>query len=166
MKKQQLEKKYKFYGDEAILKTAPKVKGKYILELFKVGKYVSDDELEKEYSIRGLIPSDIESIYDYDLDEAILEDEAILDKKYYIGTHWKDADDKWCYASFDRCYDERYVFVDRSDRDWGGVWWFAGLRKSDLKTLNPQKSLEPLALNFESALKMMKEAGYVVYKQM
>ena len=105
--------------------------------------YISDDDLEKEFELRGLKPADPISV------AAVNEaDPAFADEKPH-GTHWKDAKGKWCYAAFhrwdddgrhvlvnrydsdwlDRWGDGREVNICRSDDDWDDYWWFAGVRK-------------------------------------
>ena len=107
---------YKIYGDEELLKTMPVIKGEYTVEVFTVGKYITNAELIAEYKKRDLIPADLKAILS-------------VEKQYaYIATIW----DGNCYAAFGRWYDdERSVRVDRIDGSgWGGRWWFAGLRKT------------------------------------
>jgi hypothetical protein len=84
---------------------------------------ISDDEVAKQFELRGLKPAD-----PYTLAAANEDDPAFADD-HPNGTHWKDAAGKWCYAAFLRWNDKRYVDVGRLDRDWNDYWWFAGLRK-------------------------------------
>ena len=85
--------------------------------------FVSDDELEKEFELRGLKPADPISV------AAVNEaDPAFADKKSH-STHWKDAKGNWCYATFIRSGGEREVNVSRDGGGWGDFWWFAGVRK-------------------------------------
>lgn len=115
------------YVDDEVLATAPKGGDLKDLQFFKLDKWVTNEELEKEYQSRNLIPATIETLVAYDKEK--------LDKMKYVGTHWKDANGKWCYAAFDRWdVGGRAVFVDRSAYDWNDFWWFAGLANS------PQKS--------------------------
>jgi hypothetical protein len=90
---------------------------------FKVGRYVSDAELEKEYELRGLKAAAPDIVAQVNTDDASFADE------HPNGTHWKDVNDQWCYAAFDRWDDERDVHVDRHDDGWDARWWFAGCRK-------------------------------------
>ena len=92
-------------------------------DLSKRNGHISDDDLEKEYALRGLEPVDPISLAA--LNEAA---PAFADETPH-GTHWKDADGKWCFAAFDRWGGERYVSVDRDDYGWDDGWWFAGVRK-------------------------------------
>ena len=91
--------------------------------------FISNDDLEKEYELRGLKPADPISV------AAINEaDPAFADEKPH-GTHWKDAKGFWCCASFDRWYGKRGVYIYlgecayHSDNNWNDHWWFAGVRK-------------------------------------
>ncbi|MST03997.1 MAG: hypothetical protein EXS49_00285 [Candidatus Pacebacteria bacterium] len=85
--------------------------------------FISDDDLEKEFELRGLKPADPYSL------AAVNElDPAFADQKLN-GTHWKNADGEWCVALFHRWRDGRGVRVDRNYGKWSGGWWFAGLRK-------------------------------------
>ncbi len=86
--------------------------------------YISDDDLEKEYELRGLIPADPYSVARVNTDDLTFADE----KPH--GTHWKDADGKWCFAAFVLWGDGRSVGVSRDGSGWGDGWWFAGVRKA------------------------------------
>lgn len=90
---------------------------------FKLDRYVSDDELEREYALRGLVPAD-----PYSLAAVNRDDPTLADAKPNC-THWKDIEGKWCFATFNRWDDERNLRVYRRDAEWGDDWWFAGLRK-------------------------------------
>ena len=85
---------------------------------------MSDDDLEKEYDLRGLKPADPFSL------GAVNEDDPALADTKPNCTHWKDANGKWCYVAFRHWGgDERIVSVFRYDDRWLDRWWFAGLRK-------------------------------------
>lgn len=149
---------YTFYGDETLLNSFPKIQ-KGTIELFTIGKYVSDDQLEKEYQKRGLIPLDPISLTMY------LQDTSILDNKKYIATHWKNADGKWCYIAFSPWGGgKRSVGVGQSGYDWDDDWSFAGVRKVGSQFSEPQISLD--SLNLELCIEKIKAEGYVVYKPM
>lgn len=124
------------------------------VEFFKLYRYVSDEELEKEYSSRGLIPADIREIASVSKD--------ILDEKKGVGTHWKDSSNKWCFAAFGLWDGGRRVVVGRGDDVWDDGWWFAGVRKSLENSTS--ELIEPQSLSLEFALKMVIDAGYVVTK--
>lgn len=138
-----LENKYYFYGDKNLIPTLKESSiyalPKPAIELFSIRKFVNDDDLEKEYELRGLMPAHPEDILDFWTDEG------------HIGTHWKDGDDKWCFATFDR-WDggERSVRVGRSvglwDVGWGDdFWFFAGLRKHSELESEPSSETLPLS---------------------
>lgn len=130
----------KLYIDYDVLETCPEPKRVTELQFFTLGKYVSDDDLEKEYESRGLVPAPVKAIAAYDL-----ENRADMDGKKYLGTHWKDSEGRWCFATFRQWSDdERFVYVIRSDVDWDDYWWFAGFRKSALSTSEPKTSSDPL----------------------
>lgn len=90
---------------------------------FKLGRYISDDDLEKEYEMRGLMPADPYAL------SAVNEADPAFADEHPNCTHWKDKDGKWCYAAFDRWVDDRNVHVDRLGHGWDDRWWFAGRRK-------------------------------------
>ena len=115
----------KQYTDSKVVKAMPKGEGDETdVHFFKLGRYVSDADLEKEYELRGLKPADPYSL------AAVNEADPAFADEYPNGTHWKDASGNWCYAAFDQWYDgERLVDVSRLDDDWNDFWWFAGLRK-------------------------------------
>lgn len=91
--------------------------------LFKIGRQVSVQELEKEYVLRVLKPIDPFSL------AAINEADPAFADEHPNGTQWKDKDDKWCFAAFFRYRDERRLSVCRDSNGWFGRWWFAGVRK-------------------------------------
>jgi hypothetical protein len=91
---------------------------------FNLGRYISDDDLEKEYELRGLKPVDPYSL------AKVNEDDPVFADTKSNATHWRDSNGKWCYAAFRRWnVSERYVRVSRHDCDWDDDWWFAGVRK-------------------------------------
>lgn len=144
------------YIDKDVVRDAPLHMLKEVdVEFFNLGKYVTDDELEKEYESRGLVPADIREIASVN--------ESVLDEKKYVGTHWKDSSGKWCFASFSLWGDGRSVYVDCSGDGWGDYWWFAGVRKSALST-STSTLLEPQTLSLESAIAICKEAGLTITK--
>ena len=85
--------------------------------------YMSDDDLEKALARRGLTADP------YAQAKANGDDPAFADT-HPNGTHWKNGDGKWCFATFDQWSgDGRVVSVDRDGGGWGDDWWFAGVRK-------------------------------------
>lgn len=113
-----------FYGDWKVVRTMPRGEGEEVeICFFKVGWYINDADLEKEYESRGLSPVDPYSL------AAVNEADQTFADQYPNGTHWQDADGNWCYAAFSRYHGERRVNVSRDSNDWHGHWWFAGVRK-------------------------------------
>lgn len=90
---------------------------------FKVGRWISDDDLEKEFDLLGLIPVDPYTL------AAVNEADPAFADDHPNGTHWKDADGRWCNAAFKRWNDEQSVGVGRYDYKWRDDWVFAGVRK-------------------------------------
>lgn len=128
--------KIKKYVDEDVVSSMPRsVNGMLDIEIFKIGKSVTNDELENEFSKRGLKAIDPYSLALFYKDN--------FDKYDFLGSHWKDENDEWCYIAFYRLYDDgRYVRVYRYDRGWFDDWWFAGVRKSsEIKPSVLSKSL-------------------------
>lgn len=115
----------KTYVNASVVETMPRGEGAEAdVFFFHVGWNLSDPDLDKEYTLRGLVPAD-----PYSLAAVNQADPAFADD-HPNATHWQDADGNWCCAIFDRWSYERHVNVDRNDFDWHGSWWFAGLRKA------------------------------------
>ncbi|HEY4510193.1 MAG TPA: hypothetical protein VJC15_04405 [Candidatus Paceibacterota bacterium] len=115
----------KQYTDRGVVESMPHGEGEEVeVCFFRIGRYVSDAELEEERKLRGLT----ESVDPYSLAQVNADDPAFADD-HPNATHWKDANGKWCYAAFGRWSGGRSVSVDRRGRGWLGHWWFAGLRK-------------------------------------
>ena len=94
------------------------------LDLSKRNGFISDDDLEKEFELRGLKPADPISV------AAVNEDDPAFADKKPNGTHWKDDYGNWYHIVFHRYYCEREVAVYRSDDEgWEDHIWFAGVRK-------------------------------------
>jgi hypothetical protein len=117
------------YTDREVVKNMPKAPADMAeIVFFKPdlsgrNGYISDDDLEHEYELRGLTPADPISV------AAVNEADPDFADRAHHGTHWKDADDKWNFAAFDRWLGKRRVLVNRSDDAWDDCWWFAGVRK-------------------------------------
>ncbi len=119
----------KQYTDREVVDSMPKGEGEEVEVVFfkpdlsERNGYISDDDLEKAFELRGLKPADPISI------AAVNEaDPAFADENPH-GTHWKNADGKRCFATFICWRGERRVGVSRHGRGWDARWWFAGLRK-------------------------------------
>jgi len=113
------------YVDDDVVVDIPRGEGEETdVIFFKLDYSPSDDNLEKEYEIRGLKPADTYS------QAAVNEADLAFADTHPNGTHWKDKNGKWCFAAFEQWIDGwRLVLVNRSDGDWTDRWWFAGLRK-------------------------------------
>ena len=117
------------YTDRKVVDAMPKGEGDEVEVVFfkpdlsNRNGFISDDDLEKEFELRGLKPADPVSV------AAVNEaDPAFADEKPH-GTHWKDAKGNWCFATFGHWFGERLVCVSENGSDWDVRWWFAGLRK-------------------------------------
>jgi len=110
------------YIDKTVLEEMPKGRGtRTKVIFFQVGRLISDDDLEKEYTLRGLLPAD-----PYSLAAVNEADPAFADDRPNA-TYWKNKEGKLCYAAFRRSGGERGVEVSRNVSVWFGGWWFAGL---------------------------------------
>lgn len=144
------------YIDKKALKIAPKGGNVKDIEFFHLGEYASNEKLEQEYAKRNLIPATIDVLMEYDK-----EHRDKLDGMMYVGTHWKDTYGNWYFATFYCWFDDRLVDVYRDAYDWDDGWWFAGLRRSS--AISPSTLSDPLSL--ESAIQMVKDAGYKIIKE-
>lgn len=91
---------------------------------FPLRRFASDEEVEEACKLRGL-----ERLADPYVVAQVNTDDPEFADTHPNGTHWKDAEGKWCYFAFDRWHGERLVNVHRRALDWRDSWWFAGLRK-------------------------------------
>ena len=108
------------YVNDEVVATMPRGEGEESeVFFFKVGRFLNDDNLEKEYDLRGLKPVDPYSLAKVNEDAAFADDQP-------NATHWRDKDGKWCFVAFNRW---RRVRCGRNGDDWLDAWWFAGLRK-------------------------------------
>lgn len=85
---------------------------------------MSDEDLEKALARRDLDAADPFSVAAHNEAEPDFADDRPN------ATHWKDGNDRWCYAAFRRWSDGRDVHVDRRRGGWDDDWWFVGVRKS------------------------------------
>ncbi|MCC6323713.1 hypothetical protein IT400_02885 [Candidatus Nomurabacteria bacterium] len=113
----------KQYTNKSVVAGIPKGKGaKKQVYFFKVSRYITEEELEKEYKLRGLEP-DV-----YAQAKANQDDPAFADTHPNC-THWKDENGNWNFSAFDRNSDERDVLVICYDNVWDDNWWFGGVRE-------------------------------------
>ena len=118
------------YTDRKVVDAMPKGEGEEVevfffkLDLSERNSFISEDDLEKEFDLRGLKAADPISV------AAVNEADPAFADTHPNATHWQDENGKWCYAAFDRWVgDGRRVFVYRDGDGWGDRWWFAGVRK-------------------------------------
>lgn len=114
----------KQYMAKEVVAGMPRGEGEEVeVIFFKVGRYISDGDLEKEYELCGLKPADPFS------QAAVNEADPVFADEHPNVTHWKDVNGRWCYSAFFRWRGRRYVSVYRDGSDWHVDWWFTGLRK-------------------------------------
>lgn len=112
------------YTDPGVVKAMPRGKGEEVeIHFFKLDRYISDNDLEQEFDLRGLKPADPYSL------AAVNEVDSVFADDHPNATHWKDFSGKWCYIAFNRWLDGCVVYVFRYAHDWDVYWWFAGFRK-------------------------------------
>jgi hypothetical protein len=113
------------YVDKDVVKSMPKGEGAEVeVVFFNLGKWTSDDDLEREYELRGLKAADPYSL------AAVNEADPVFADEHPNGTHWKNEKGQWCFATFGQWRgDGRDVDVYVHDNEWYDRWWFAGLRK-------------------------------------
>lgn len=121
----------KQYTDADVVKSMPKGEGnegdifffKPRPEAYDKNGLIRDDNLEKEFEFHGFKPCD-----PYKLAQVNADDPSFADERPN-GTHWQDANGKWCHTAFGRWGGGRSVGVYRGGYVWYDSWWFAGLRK-------------------------------------
>jgi len=88
-------------------------------EMFKVGKRISDAQVEKERAKRNRTR---------DLEVQVLINAGFPEfgDDHPNGDSWQDADGNWCFASFYRYDVVRYVHVFRNALVWHVSYWFGG----------------------------------------
>ncbi len=112
------------YTDKAVVQAMPRGEGEDAeVCFFKLDRFVTDDELEEEYALRGLRAADPYSLAAFNTNDPAFAYERPN------GTHWKDAGGRWCFVVFRQLYKERYLVLRHDDIKWDARWWFAGLRK-------------------------------------
>lgn len=113
------------YNDSGIVIGMPKGEGEETeVFFFKLDHHVNDNDLDKEYELRGLKPVDPYSL------AKVNEDDSAFADTYPNGTHWKNEDGKWCFARFYKAGKHlRRLRIGRSYDTWSYYWWFAGVRK-------------------------------------
>ncbi|MFA6416078.1 MAG: hypothetical protein WCW56_01170 [Candidatus Paceibacterota bacterium] len=112
------------YVDSSVLASMPVGSGPEEVELvyFKLGRYVGNEELEREYDVRGLRPDPQAQSADNEGDPSFADDHP-------NGCLWGRDGRVASFVAFGRWFGGREVSVDRVDCGWFGRWWFAGVRK-------------------------------------
>lgn len=129
------------------------------IEFFTLDKWVECQDLEVEAANLGF-----ELAHPYALALYAKEHPDFADEQWTT-TQWKDAKGKWCCAIFRRDDVEREVRVYWNDDRWDRDCRFAGVRKSGTKPLDTSASETLSPLNLDSALKLVKENGYKIFKE-
>lgn len=112
------------HTNKSVVESMPRGEGEEVeVCFFELNQNIDDDELAREYKLRGLVPADPYSLMQVNTDDPSFAG------KHPNTTHWKNSKGKWCYTTFERWRDERRVYVYEGDRDWLDGWFFAGLRK-------------------------------------
>jgi len=107
--------------DSSVLTTAPMGEsGEVKVEFIKIGRSVTDDEIELE--LVGTRPATFAEIA-----KANEDDPALFDTIFNC-THWKGEEGEWCYATFHNFFGERLVYVSRYGAVWDDRWFFARVR--------------------------------------
>ena len=117
------------YINWEVIATMPVCEGGFSAAFIPVGHEVKFDDLDDTLKELGweLIRDPI------GLANLLASDPSFADK-HPIATQWKDADGKWCYATFDRWASELRVSVDRNDDNWDGHVVFPCRRKTTSST--------------------------------
>ncbi len=93
------------------------------VHFFKVGRSISDNDLEEEYRLNGLKPIDPYSLI------AVNRIYPAFSKEYPNGTHWRDSSGMWCHCAFCSWYNHHSVVVNHNNSWWGSSpFWYAGFR--------------------------------------
>ncbi|MCC6290834.1 hypothetical protein IT398_02110 [Candidatus Nomurabacteria bacterium] len=117
------------YTDRQVVNAMPKGEGDeaeivfFKPDLSERNSFISDDDLEKEFELRGLKPADPVSV------AAVNEADPAFADQVPHGTHWKDDKGNWCHVTFHLWFDEREVCVGRGYGGWHDDAYFAGVRK-------------------------------------
>lgn len=112
------------FAIDEVLKNMPRSEsGEEEVFLFKLDYDASDDELDKEYALRVLVPAP-----PYALARLNRVRYSFSDENPNI-THWRDKDGRWCYLSFRKLLvGGRCAYVGRHTEKWHPRWYHAGVR--------------------------------------
>lgn len=133
------------------------------IELINFGKYVTTENALNKFDEMGYeaAPSN------YLLSLGIEHPEVIKEKGLVVSLDESNLlpseDGDLCFLSLD--WDgKRDLRLTTQEGEWGDFWWFAVVRKSlHSETVNPD-SLKNLTL--DSAIKLVKENGYRIFKEL
>ena len=113
-----------YYIKDGVINGMPRGEGEEVdLYFFELDRCVSDDELENEYKLHGLVPADPYSLAKHN------EDNPEFADTYPNITYWKDEGGNLWFMNFDGSGSQRSVDVSRSDGGLGVDWLCVGLRK-------------------------------------
>ncbi|MFA4819052.1 MAG: hypothetical protein WC621_04380 [Patescibacteria group bacterium] len=112
----------KYINDDTLASMPSEGAEEVDMYFFKLDKYVSVDDLDREYERCGLVPDPYVQL------QANTDDPAFADE-HPNGGQWRDSQGRACYIAFGRDGDGRNVGVRRSSLDWHDDWWFGGVRK-------------------------------------
>lgn len=112
------------HNDKKVVTDMPRGEGEEVeIHFFKLGRYIRDAELEKEFELRGL-ESDPYAQAQVNIDDPSFADE------HPNGSLWKDKDGNRYFLTFRRWRDQRVVSCGRASDFWQKDLWFAGRRRS------------------------------------
>ncbi len=113
----------KQYVEKSALATMPRGEGQCVeMIFFKLGHFISDDDLAKEYYLRDLSP-------DPYAQAAINAADPAFAYFYPNCTHWIGVAGRWCFATFyESVMAKRGVNIGHDSAGWSGNWWFGGRR--------------------------------------
>lgn len=115
-----------YVNQEAVDEMPGRGDGRVCVEVlfFKLDCAVDEEELDKEYEARGLVPADPYAL------AAVNETDPLFSRSYPNGTHWKDKRGRWCVCKFSSRAGVREVRAGfrLPYVRWTPSWWFAGVR--------------------------------------
>ena len=117
----------RLYPNAYVVTTMPLIEGRdweeFDFEVFKVGKQISDVQVEKERAKRN-------STRDLEVQTLINAAFPEFADQHPNGDSWQDENKSWCFALFYRDDDERCVRVNRNAAGWSDGIWFGGRKVS------------------------------------
>jgi len=112
------------YVDSEVLATMPVGQGPEEVELtyFKLSRFASPKEVAAEFESRNMDP-------DPQAQAADNEQHPAFADEHPNGTQWNLDGNTSSFLTFLRWHGKRRVYCYRYGNNWGGYWWFAGVRK-------------------------------------